>query len=151
MLDLGMTKLHPETVAAWIALATASRSLLEEIEAALKTANLPSLAWYDALLEIERAGETGIRPYELRQKLLLPQYGTSRLIDRIAAAGLIAKLECEDDARGFFVRITDEGIQVRLAMWPVYAGQLTDLVQARITKDELLVLSRLLTKLTPQR
>ncbi|MGJ8573046.1 MAG: MarR family winged helix-turn-helix transcriptional regulator [Hoeflea sp.] len=146
-----MTKLHPETVAAWIALATASRSLLEEIEAALKTANLPSLAWYDALLEIERAGETGIRPYELRQKLLLPQYGTSRLIDRIAAAGLIAKLECEDDARGFFVRITDEGIQVRLAMWPVYAGQLTDLVQARITKDELLVLSRLLTKLTPQR
>jgi len=143
-----MTKLHPETVAAWIALATANRSLLEGIETALKCAGLPALAWYDALLEIEKAGETGIRPYELRQKLLLPQYGTSRLIDRIAAAGLIAKLACEDDGRGFIVRITEQGVSVRHVMWPVYAGQLSELVQARMTKDELVVLGALLKKLT---
>lgn len=144
-----MTEIHPETVAAWIALATTSRVLLEEIEAALKAASLPSLAWYDALLEIEKAGEPGLRPFELRQKLLLPQYGTSRLLHRIESAGLIEKLDCVDDGRGLLVRITREGVRIRRAMWPVYAGKLADLLQSQLSAGELAQLGALLTRLKP--
>ena len=51
-------------VRAWARLVKAQQSALLSIEHALKSAKLPPLAWYDALLELERAGFTGSR-YDL--------------------------------------------------------------------------------------
>ena len=78
-----MTEPDQTTQAAWIAIMRTSRRLLEAVEAALKSAGHPPLAWYDALLEIDKAGNDGVRPFELKARLLLPQYGTSRLLDRM--------------------------------------------------------------------
>lgn len=142
-----MEDLSPTTVRAWIALMVASRTLLGRIEAALKAAGLPPLSWYDALIEVERAGEAGVRPFELRARLLLPQYGTSRLLDRIAAEGLIVRDACVDDRRGQIVRITEAGLATRRRMWPVYAGQLAALVEDRLDADDLARLAALLGKL----
>ena len=50
---------------------------IEAVEARLKAADLPPLGWYDVLLELEKAGEAGLRPFELQARLLLPQYGVS--------------------------------------------------------------------------
>ena len=36
----------------------------------------------------------------------------SRLVDRLVRAGLIERVECKEDARGFFAAITDEGRRV---------------------------------------
>ena len=59
----------------------------------------PPLAWYDALLEIEKAGPDGLRPFELRKLLLLPQYGTSRLLDRmVTARDLSVGALCDNDS-----------------------------------------------------
>ena len=54
-----------QAVLAWARLLKAERLALARVEAALKQAGLPPLAWYDVLLELERAGETGMRPFEL--------------------------------------------------------------------------------------
>ncbi|MBI3452138.1 MAG: MarR family transcriptional regulator [Rhodospirillales bacterium] len=144
-----MTSPRPETIAAWTALMTTSRVLLERVEAALKAAGLPALSWYDALLEIEKERATGIRPFELKDRLLLPQYGTSRLIDRIVAAGLIEKLDCADDGRGFLVRITPEGRRVRRTMWPVYGAALREHFESRLPAGELTTLGGLLRRARP--
>lgn len=125
----------PDTVAAWTRLMTASRVLLDEVEAALKAAGLPPLPWYDALWELERA-EAGLRPFELQERLLLPQYGTSRLLDRLVQAGLVERLACEADGRGQLVRITAEGRATRARMWPVYAERLCALVEAPLREGE---------------
>ncbi len=136
-----------ETVAAWTRLATAYRLVLERVEADLKAAGLPALATYDALLEIERAGDAGIRPMALRDRLLLPQYGTSRLLDRLHARGLIERLPCPEDGRGFNVRCTPEGKALRARMWPVYAGALTDTVGVALKDGYADVLLPLLTRI----
>ncbi len=131
---------HDDAIAAtidlWTALVSTSRALVETIEARLKAADLPSLAWYDALLEIERAGPDGIRPFALQDRLLLPQYGTSRLLDRIERAGLIARHPCEGDGRGHVVAVTPLGAETRRRMWPVYAAALVELVGARVDEAQ---------------
>ena len=143
----GMTQPNPQTIAAWTSLVTANRLLLEDIEHSLKKAELPTLGWYDALLEIEKAGDDGIRPFELKERLLLPQYGMSRLLDRMAKAGFVDRQGVEDDGRGQIVRLTQEGRNVRRAMWPVYADALIRCVEQRLSPDEAAELARLLKKL----
>ncbi|KJS18343.1 MAG: MarR family transcriptional regulator [Hoeflea sp. BRH_c9] len=142
-----MTEPKPQTIATWIALANANRVVLEGIEDALKAAGLPRLDWYDALLEIEKAGAAGIRPFDLKERLLLPQYGMSRLLDRMAKAGLVDRQGVENDGRGQIVSLTPEGRSVRRAMWPVYAERLTRSVEGSISQEEASDLARLLNKL----
>lgn len=142
-----MTNPDSTTQAAWVALMTTSQLLFETVEAALKSAGHPPLAWYDALLEIEKAGPDGLRPFELRKLLLLPQYGTSRLLDRMVKARLIERLSCDDDGRGQVLRISKKGKSVRQAMWPVYARVLSEKIGVKLTTTEAAQLVSLLAKL----
>ena len=56
---------------------------LAAVEQELKKAGFPPLAWYDALVELSRAPSGEMRPVELEKQMLIPQYSTSRLIDRL--------------------------------------------------------------------
>jgi DNA-binding MarR family transcriptional regulator len=147
MLGSLMTVPNRATQTAWTTLISTSRRLLEAVEGALKSGDHPPLAWYDALLEIERADPDGLRPFELKDRLLLPQYGTSRLLDRLIKANLVSREACGDDGRGQILHITEQGRSVRKAMWPVYAEVLSHEVGARLTAEEAIELARLLSKL----
>lgn len=144
---LRMTKLTNNAEQTWIALARSYRTILEEVERSFKRAGLPPLGWYDVLLEVERAGQSGIRPYALQKRLLLPQYGISRLLDRLEREGLIKKLQCEEDKRGFEVCITEKGQKIRQDMWPIYADALSRTIQSPMSPDALQTISKLLTPL----
>ncbi len=143
----GMITPHPDTIKAWTSLLTVSQSLVDAIEAELKKQQLPKLSWYDALLEIEKAGPDATSPYELKERLLLPQYGTSRLLDRIAQANLIEREDVENDRRGQIIRLTQKGLETRKAMWPVYAGMLMTSIECKLSNCELIEFNRLLGKL----
>jgi DNA-binding MarR family transcriptional regulator len=108
-------------IRAWARLMTAQQLALSAIERDLKAAGLPPLVWYDFLLEVERAGAAGLRPFELEQAMLLAQYNLSRLLDRIERAGYVERRLCEDDGRGQLIVMTDQGRAMRRKMWPVYA------------------------------
>src|ERR1700749_2324375 len=81
-------KTSQETTSAWARLVRVQQGLLAAVEQDLKSAGFPSLAWYDALLELSRAQHGMLRPVELEKHMLLPQYSTSRLVDRIPRGGL---------------------------------------------------------------
>lgn len=136
----------PDTIAAWTRLVSASRLLVERVEAALKAKGLPPLGWYDALWELERA-DAALRPYALQERLLLPQYGTSRLLDRLVQAGLVERLPVEEDGRGQLVRITEAGREMRGRMWPVYAAEIRALVEAPLREGEAAALAASLGRL----
>lgn len=143
-----MQPMPSETVVRlWTRLMRARQLALTEIEAALKAGNCPPLVWYDALLELERAGDAGLRPFELEQRMLLPQYGLSRLIDRIEGQGYLARRPCPQDRRGTVVAITGKGIELRRRMWPVYAAAIQAAVGSRLDPDEAAALERLLGRL----
>lgn len=132
------------TIAVWTELIRASERAVSRIEAALSDADLPSLSWYDALLEIEKAGVNGIRPFALKDRLLLPQYGTSRLLGRITRAGYIQRVACDGDGRGHVVKITQAGIAVRKRMWPIYQQCLMDIFEAQLNEENMETLKDLL-------
>jgi DNA-binding MarR family transcriptional regulator len=108
------------SVEVWTGLTRAQQLVLAAVETALKGANLPPLAWYDALWELDRAGDTGLRPFELEQRMLLAQYNLSRLIERVSRAGYVARRACQDDRRGHVLMITAAGRAMRRRMWTVY-------------------------------
>ena len=107
---------------AWAHLLGVQRLALQVVERALAGARLPPLAWYDVLLELERAGKPGLRPFELQETMLLAQYNLSRLLDRLEKRGYVERRECKQDGRGQVVVVTDAGRTVRRQMWPVYAA-----------------------------
>lgn len=139
----------PSTIRAWTSLMRSGHRAKTAIEAALKAAGLPPLSWYDTLLEIEKAGPDGIRPFEIKDRLLMPQYGTSRLLSRIEEAGYITRDECNSDGRGQVVRLTEAGQDIRRITWPVYAQCLERLIGAQIDAEHAELLSDLLDRLAP--
>ncbi|KAB2958098.1 MAG: winged helix-turn-helix transcriptional regulator [Rhizobiaceae bacterium] len=134
-------------VMAWARLMRVSRQLSEKVEDALKRGDLPPLAWYDALHEIAAAGEAGIRPFLLIDRMLLVQYNVSRLLARLEGEGLIEKLEVPGDGRGQTVRITEAGRDLRRRMWAVYGQAIDGLVGRKLGTADLETLARLLGKL----
>src|SRR5215471_5140628 len=104
-------------VDAWIALNRAQRHAFDATEAELKSAGLPPLAWYDVLLELWREPGGRLRQSDLEHKMLFPQYGISRLVDRLERERLVCRERCRDDARAHWVVITDKGVALRRRMW----------------------------------
>jgi len=135
------------TVTAWARLVRAEQTVLGRIEAVLKGADLPPLAWYDVLLELSRAEDGRLRPLELERRTLLAQYNASRLIDRMEKAGLVERLPHPEDGRGQLVAITAEGRALQKRMWKVYGPAIAAQVGAKLSRNETAELARLLKKL----
>lgn len=115
--DTMKRKPSTEATEVWIRLMRVQGRVLGAVEQDLKKAGFPPLAWYDALLELSRAPSGELRPVELEKQMLLPQYSTSRLIDRLVEEGLAARRECKMDKRGLFVEITEAGRDLQKKMW----------------------------------
>ena len=136
-------------VDAWIALIRAQKTSLQIVEQAFKQRDLPPLAWYDVLWELEQARPDALRPFELEKRLLMPQYGLSRLLDRIRDAGYIERRPSADDGRGYDIGITAAGRAMRRKMWPVYSAALKRALGDRLSDTEAREMAELLGKLTP--
>ena len=122
-----------EATAAWIRLMRVQSRVLDAVEQDLKKAGFPPLAWYDALLELSRAPSGEMRPVELEKQMLIPQYSTSRLIDRLVDEGLAARRECKIDKRGQFVEITEAGRELQKKMWSAYSAAIEKHVGSKLS------------------
>ena len=122
-----------EATAAWIRLMRVQSRVLDAVEQDLKKAGYPPLAWYDALLELSRAPSGEMRPVELEKQMLIPQYSTSRLIDRLVDEGLAARRECKIDKRGQFVEITEAGREMQKKMWSAYSAAIEKHVGSKLS------------------
>ncbi len=145
------TEAGEKAFTAWAGLWRAQGRILCAVESALKAAGMPPLTWYDVLIELERAGDEGLRPFELERAILLPQYGLSRLLDRIEGDGYLQRLPCLDDRRGLNIVITSEGRALRKRMWPVYGKAIKDNLEDKLSDAELAELGGLLGKLLERR
>ena len=136
-----------EATAAWIRLMRIQSRVLDAVEQDLKKAGFPPLAWYDALLELSRAPSGEMRPVELEKQMLIPQYSTSRLIDRLVDEGLAARRECKIDKRGQFVEITEAGRELQKKMWSAYSAAIEKHVGSKLSDADAMKLCGLLDRL----
>ncbi len=123
-------------IRAWSRLAKVQQLAADAIEQRLKAADLPPLAWYDALLELERAGPAGLRPFELERELLLSQCNLSRLIDRLEKEDYVERQACQDDGRGQVIAITAAGRAIRRRMWGVYGPAIQSVIGAHLSSGQ---------------
>ncbi|MBX5145189.1 MarR family winged helix-turn-helix transcriptional regulator [Rhizobium lentis] len=140
------SKPSESAVSAWTCIIRARERLLGAIEAELKAAGMPPLAWYDVLWELIRSQDGRLRPYEIEERTLLAQYNLSRLIDRLEREGLVRREIFADDGRGRWVAITDAGRTLRARMWAVYAAAIESHVGSKLTEGEAKTITALLAR-----
>lgn len=131
---------------AWEALFRAQVSVLRQLNAEFPSSEI-SFTEYDVLLNLSRAPERRMRIRDLIPHLLLSQPSVSRLIDRLAARGLVEKLPDENDARGTIVALTADGWELFKRVAVVHADSIARRVGGALTPDELEQLAALCRRL----
>ena len=134
-------------IGAWGCLTRTERTVVGRIEASLKSAGLPSLHWYDVLLELKRAPGGRLTPREIEAAVLFEQYNLSRLLDRMEREELVRRIPYPRDKRRQIVEITDEGKALQERMWRVYGEAINSAIGEKLTDREAGQLSALLLKL----
>ncbi|TQV88735.1 MarR family winged helix-turn-helix transcriptional regulator [Aliikangiella coralliicola] len=136
-----------EVVMAWVYLLKAQNAAMGHVEAMFKKGGLPPFSWYDVLWELEKEDAVGLRQFQLEERLLVSQYGLSRLLTRIEKAEYVERLPCSEDGRGHRVVITRPGKKIRAKMWEVYSQAINTAVGDRLSDKQCEQLKRLLANL----
>lgn len=117
---------------AWRAVLNTYARIVALVESAFAEGGLPPLAWYDVLWALRRAPDRRLRLSELADSLTVSRGGATKLVDRLAAQGLLEREACEGDRRGRYAVITPAGTELLRKMWPVYKRVL----EAALTVDD---------------
>ena len=103
------TELKPAELRAWAAFLDAQAALLRQLEAELIEKEDMSLAEFDVLIQLGIAPDRRLRMTELSERVRLSRSGLTRLVDRMAQAGLVKRARCGSDRRGTFATLTPAG------------------------------------------
>jgi DNA-binding MarR family transcriptional regulator len=94
--------------------------------------------WHDVLATLRRSGGT-LRPTDLTNASMLTSSGTTKRLDKLEQAGLIAREPDPDDRRGTLISLTAAGRRLIDALTPAHLdnerrilGGLTEAEQARL-------------------
>jgi DNA-binding MarR family transcriptional regulator len=131
--------------AAWEALLTAHTRLLRQFAAAPEWGDV-TLRDYDVLYTLAKAG--GPVPVgSLEQAVLLSQPGLSRLVDRLAARGLVEKQRNPADGRSVLVTLTDAGQAAQRRLGLAHGTHVAAAVTGQLSLAEQETLRQLCQKL----
>ena len=128
-------------------LARAHAVLRRELAAEVLTPRGLTMADFDALLSLSRAEDNRLRRVDLVERLMLTPSGVTRLLEGLQEDGLVENVQCDDDARVTWARLTDDGIETLECVGATYAKRLQDLFEGVLDEAELAQLSGLLEKL----
>jgi DNA-binding MarR family transcriptional regulator len=137
-----MSALEPDRLAAWRGFLVAHRRLLDRLADELDEARGLPLGWYDVLVNLSEADGGRLRPTELAERVLISASGLTRLVDRMAEAGLVARERCPTDRRGSFVVLTADGRRTLEEAAPVHLDGIARHFAAHLDDEEAAVLRR---------
>lgn len=125
----------------WRAFLMAHAAVIERIERDLARENMLPLGWYEVLLALSEAPEHRLRMSELATAVVLSRSGLTRLVDRLEKAGLLCRERCDDDRRGCYAALTEEGATALRHSWPVYARGISEHFGRYLEDDEVATLT----------
>lgn len=121
--------------------------LERQLGAALEGAMGLPLSWFEVLLRLDRSEAGYLSMSELASQTVYSTGGTTRLVDRIEAQGLVERGMCPSDRRGVNVRLTDAGRATLSRALDAHAGHLDTYVTSKLTEGERDALESALRKL----
>ncbi|MES2093112.1 MAG: MarR family transcriptional regulator [Actinomycetota bacterium] len=106
-----------------------------------------SLNEYDVLFNLSRQPGQQLRMKELNRHLLVTQPSVSRLVERLATRGLLAKSHDQDDARGVNVTLTPVGFELFRRVARSHVESIAARVGGALSTTELETLTELCDRL----
>jgi DNA-binding MarR family transcriptional regulator len=111
-------------------------ALWDRVDARLREAHELPLAFFESLLFISRAPGGSMRVGDLARALRVTVGGTSKLVDRIERAGLIARQPDPDDRRASRVALTTAGKRRLTAAVKTYDAEVAGILGGVLRPEE---------------
>jgi DNA-binding MarR family transcriptional regulator len=134
-------RIRPELDSSPIGVVGRISRLAREIEARLEPVYREhglEPGWHDILATLRRSGGT-LRPTDLTNASMLTSSGTTKRLDKLEAAGLVAREPDPSDRRGTLIALTAEGLRLIDTLTPAHLdnerrilGALTEADQRRL-------------------
>jgi len=105
------------------------------------------LAWFEVLIKVKRAEGGYLSMSELATQTVYSSGGTTRLVDRVEAGGLVVRGACPNDRRAVHVRLTEHGEATLARALEVHAEQVDLYMTSKLTDEERTSLDATLRKL----
>jgi DNA-binding MarR family transcriptional regulator len=103
----------------WRAWLSASLLLNDRLSRELQAQHGITIADYEILVRLSEAGaDRRLRMSELAESTLSSRSRLSHQIDRMEKAGLVERQSCDDDRRGSFAALTEQGWQTLVEVAP---------------------------------
>jgi DNA-binding MarR family transcriptional regulator len=136
---------HPANDA-WEAMLSAHASLMRRFSAEEVWEDI-SMKEYDVLYTLSKCPEP-IRLTDLNQHVLLSQPALSRLVDRLAARGLVQRIADSRDLRTVRLSLTEDGRALQRRVGRRHARSVARAMRSELTPAELDQLTAICAKLT---
>jgi DNA-binding MarR family transcriptional regulator len=138
----------PQRLEAWRAFLRAHAVLTDTLDRELQAERDLPLAWYDVLLNLAEAADHRLRMRDLADRVLLSRSGLTRLVDRMATAGLVSRQPDPDDRRGTLACLTDTGLQTLRRAAPVHLRGVQEHFARYLRDDEVPVVRDALERIS---
>ena len=108
--ELTLSTPSRERLRAWRLYFESALALVDVLDADFeRDAGIP-IRWYDVLVHLEETPD-GLRMNELAERILYSKSGFTRVVDRMEEAGLVRRVQPENDRRSIFVVATAKGLE----------------------------------------
>jgi DNA-binding MarR family transcriptional regulator len=136
---------HPDVrLDAWRTFLRAHARVIRDLERELAAEQDLALTDFDVLFQLSTAPDRRLRMSELADALLLSRSGATRLVDRLAADGLVERVVCEADRRGQWAALTDQGRERLRRAAPIHLRGVEQHFLDRLGAEDLRALRRML-------
>jgi DNA-binding MarR family transcriptional regulator len=120
----------------WRAFLRTHASVIRRLDAELQAERGLTLSGYEVLLRLRRAPSCGIRMSQLAEEVLLSPSGCTRVVDQLAARGLVRRTRDPSDARSQLAVLTPRGRdELRIAA-PVHVRGIREHFTGLITDEQ---------------
>ena len=144
----GLRKWLPSRAEAWVGFMQTHQQLLRALDADLASRHGITLSAFEVLARVASAPDGGERITVLAEQARLSQSRVSRLVDQLAARGLVAREPCASDSRVVQCVITPEGRKLVRDAQATHFDGVEELFFGRLTCDEIDQLASIFAKLS---
>ncbi len=130
----------------WRAWVSMHLLLDDRLQRELQGAHGLSLPDYEILVRLSEAPDRRLRMSELADLALSSRSRLSHQVTRLEQAGLVCRVECTSDRRGFFAVLTDHGWSALVDAAPTHVTGVREHLLDQLTPEEFAALGRACAK-----
>ncbi|GAA1753753.1 MarR family transcriptional regulator [Streptomonospora arabica] len=144
-----MRWLDAEEQSVWRSLLRAQSRIEEELDRDLQARSGVSLVEFGILVALSEAPGMRMRMRVLADSVIVSKSRLSHQITRLERAGYVRREPCEEDRRGFWAILTDQGLKVLREAAGGHVTRVRERVFDRLTREQVRQLGAVMRLLEP--